>query len=78
MPFDLDPQLIAILFFFGFLAAFIDSVVGGGGLIDEISPDTARLWDCNTKNCLDSDRFRRDLGEVSEAYREVLERLSSL
>ncbi len=47
-------------------------------LIDEISPDTARLWDCNTKNCLDSDRFRRDLGEVSEAYREVLERLSSL
>lgn len=33
MPFDLDPQLIAILFFFGFLAAFIDSVVGGGGLI---------------------------------------------
>lgn len=33
MTFDLDPQLIAILFFFGFLAAFIDSVVGGGGLI---------------------------------------------
>lgn len=47
-------------------------------LIDEISPDTARLWDCNTKNCLDSDRFRRDLGEVTEAYREVLDRLSSL
>lgn len=33
MPFDLDPQLVAILFLFGFLAAFIDSVVGGGGLI---------------------------------------------
>lgn len=47
-------------------------------LIDEISPDTARLWDCNTKDCLDSDRFRRDLGEVSEAYREVLDRLSTL
>lgn len=47
-------------------------------LIDEISPDTARLWDCNTKDCLDSDRFRRDLGEASEAYREVLDRLSTL
>ena len=48
MPFDLDPQLIAILFFFGFLAAFIDSVVGGGGLISlpallfsGLSPSTA-------------------------------------
>ncbi len=47
-------------------------------LIDEISPDTARLWDSNTKECLDSDCFRRNLGEVESAYQKVLERLSSL
>lgn len=44
-------------------------------LADEISPDTCRLWDKETGKKLDKDRFRRDLGEVSEAYHEVHRRL---
>lgn len=44
-------------------------------LADEISPDTCRLWDANTNKKLDKDRFRRDLGDVEEAYQEVLGRL---
>lgn len=44
-------------------------------LADEISPDTCRLWDKETGKKLDKDRFRRDLGEVSEAYHEVHDRL---
>lgn len=44
-------------------------------LADEISPDTCRLWDINTKEKLDKDRFRRDMGNVEEAYNEVLNRL---
>ncbi|WP_271629770.1 phosphoribosylaminoimidazolesuccinocarboxamide synthase [Caldicellulosiruptor sp. DIB 104C] len=44
-------------------------------LADEISPDTCRFWDMNTKEKLDKDRFRRDLGNVEEAYKEVLKRL---
>ncbi|MEG2070596.1 MAG: phosphoribosylaminoimidazolesuccinocarboxamide synthase [Bacteroidales bacterium] len=44
-------------------------------LVDEISPDTARFWDKESKQRLDKDRFRRDLGKVEEAYHEVLERL---
>ncbi len=39
---------------------------------DEISPDTCRLWDKSTDKKLDKDRFRRDLGEIEEAYQEVL------
>lgn len=46
-------------------------------LADEISPDTCRLWDAKTHEKLDKDRFRRDLGGVEEAYRQVMERLSS-
>lgn len=46
-------------------------------LADEISPDTCRLWDKDTLKKLDKDRFRRDLGEVSEAYHEVYERLQT-
>ena len=42
---------------------------------DEISPDTCRLWDVNTNEKLDKDRFRRDLGNVEEAYNEVFKRL---
>lgn len=42
---------------------------------DEISPDTCRLWDASTREKLDKDRFRRDLGGVEEAYEEVLRRL---
>ena len=45
-------------------------------LADEISPDTARLWDKNTKMKLDKDRFRRDMGNVQEAYVEILNRIS--
>jgi phosphoribosylaminoimidazole-succinocarboxamide synthase len=44
-------------------------------LADEISPDSCRLWDARTNEKLDKDRFRRDLGGVSEAYAEVAERL---
>jgi len=45
-------------------------------LADEISPDTCRLWEIGTGNKLDKDRFRRDLGNVEEAYQEVLRRVS--
>ncbi len=44
-------------------------------LADEISPDTCRLWDLTTNDKLDKDRFRRDLGNVTEAYEEVFKRL---
>ena len=44
-------------------------------LADEISPDTARLWDSKTGKKLDKDRFRRDLGGVEDAYQEVLRRV---
>jgi phosphoribosylaminoimidazole-succinocarboxamide synthase len=43
---------------------------------DEISPDTCRFWDAATNEKLDKDRFRRDLGGVEEAYREIWRRLS--
>ncbi|HHW43997.1 MAG TPA: phosphoribosylaminoimidazolesuccinocarboxamide synthase [Desulfotomaculum sp.] len=43
---------------------------------DEISPDTCRFWDTRTGEKLDKDRFRRDLGGVEEAYREVWHRLA--
>ncbi|MBE3587642.1 MAG: phosphoribosylaminoimidazolesuccinocarboxamide synthase [Thermoanaerobacteraceae bacterium] len=43
---------------------------------DEISPDTCRFWDTRTREKLDKDRFRRDLGGVEEAYREVWHRLA--
>jgi phosphoribosylaminoimidazole-succinocarboxamide synthase len=44
-------------------------------LADEISPDTCRFWDVNTGEKLDKDRFRRDMGGVEGAYREVMRRL---
>ena len=44
-------------------------------LADEISPDTCRYWDKATGKKLDKDRFRRDLGDVEEAYREIIGRL---
>jgi phosphoribosylaminoimidazole-succinocarboxamide synthase len=47
-------------------------------LADEISPDTMRLWDVRTSEKLDKDRFRRDLGGVTEAYSEVAKRLGIL
>ncbi|MDR2178309.1 MAG: phosphoribosylaminoimidazolesuccinocarboxamide synthase [Treponema sp.] len=54
---------------------------GGAGngehlaLADEISPDTCRFWDAATNEKLDKDRFRRDLGNVKEAYVEILKRI---
>ena len=47
-------------------------------LADEISPDTCRLCDVETGKKLDKDRFRRDLGDVSEAYHEVYNRLTEV
>ena len=46
-------------------------------LADEISPDTCRLWDIKTGEKMDKDRFRQDLGNVMEAYEEVLSRLQN-
>ncbi len=47
-------------------------------LADEISPDSCRLWDLETNEKMDKDRFRRDLGKVEEAYQEVARRLGLL
>ena len=44
-------------------------------LADEISPDTCRFWDQATKESMDKDRFRKDLGKIEEAYHEVLKRV---
>ncbi|MBS6439222.1 MAG: phosphoribosylaminoimidazolesuccinocarboxamide synthase [Clostridiales bacterium] len=44
-------------------------------LADEISPDTCRFWDANTNEKLDKDRFRRDMGGVEEAYKEMMKRV---
>jgi len=53
-----------------------DGTEGEVVLGDEISPDTCRFWDAKTREKLDKDRFRRDLGGVEEAYAEVLRRVS--
>lgn len=49
----------------------------GGRLVlaDEISPDTCRFWDQGTKESMDKDRFRKDLGKIEETYQEVLRRV---
>ena len=47
-------------------------------LADEISPDSCRLWDLKTNEKMDKDRFRRDLGNVEDAYQEVARRLGIL
>ena len=44
-------------------------------LADEISPDTCRFWDSATHEKLDKDRFRRGMGNVEEAYQEIMKRL---
>lgn len=46
-------------------------------LADEISPDTCRLWDVDSNEKLDKDRFRRDLGDLVQGYQEVLERMNN-
>lgn len=58
---------------FGRLASDPSQIV----LADEISPDGCRLWDLKTGEKMDKDRFRRDLGNVMEAYEEVLGRLKA-
>ncbi len=65
---DLNIELIDFKLEFG---RFHGDIV----LADEISPDTCRFWDTRTGQKLDKDRFRRDLGDVEEAYQEVLHRL---
>lgn len=59
-----------------FKLEFGKDVNGNIILADEISPDTCRLWDVNTNEKLDKDRFRRDLGDLVEGYEEVLARLN--
>ncbi|HHY38382.1 MAG TPA: phosphoribosylaminoimidazolesuccinocarboxamide synthase [Clostridia bacterium] len=66
-----DKRLILVDFKLEFGKRPDGSVILG----DEISPDTCRLWDRDSKEKLDKDRFRRDLGSVEEAYREVLSRV---
>ena len=44
-------------------------------LADEISPDTCRFWDADTNEKLDKDRFRRDMGGVEDAYKEMMHRV---
>ena len=58
-----------------FKLEFGKDVDGSIILADEISPDTCRFWDKTTLKKLDKDRFRRDLGDVREAYVEILKRL---
>ena len=58
-----------------FKLAFGKTADGKIVLADEISPDTCRLWDKTTKEKLDKDRFRRDLGGVEEAYQEIMKRV---
>ncbi len=55
---------------FGRLASDPSTII----LADEITPDTCRLWDLETGEKMDKDRFRRDLGNVMESYAEVLKR----
>ncbi len=47
-------------------------------LVDELTPDNARFWDIESKEKLDRDRFRRDMGKVGEAYRTIYRRLCSI
>ena len=61
-----------------FKVEFGKSADGEIVLADEISPDCCRLWDKETNDKLDKDRFRRDLGNVMEAYVEILNRLKTL
>jgi len=70
-PFLLDKGLLLVDFKLEF-GRYGGSVI----LADEISPDTCRFWDTKTRQKLDKDRFRRDLGGVEEAYQEVLRRLA--
>lgn len=65
---ELNIDLIDFKIEFG---RFHDQII----LADEISPDTCRFWDSTTHEKLDKDRFRRDMGNVEEAYQEIMKRL---
>ena len=54
----------------------ISGKAGGLVLADEISPDTCRFWDAITNEKLDKDRFRSDMGNIKEAYAEIMNRIS--
>ncbi len=60
-----------------FKLEFGKDIQGNIILADEISPDTCRLWDVDTNEKLDKDRFRRDLGDLVQGYEEVLARMSA-
>ncbi|NLE73504.1 MAG: phosphoribosylaminoimidazolesuccinocarboxamide synthase [Actinobacteria bacterium] len=60
-----------------FKLEFGKDATGAVRLGDEISPDTCRFWDIATGKKLDKDRFRRDMGDVEDAYEEILRRVSS-
>ena len=60
-----------------FKLEFGKDVDGNIILADEISPDTCRLWDLDTNEKFDKDRFRRDLGDLVEGYTEVLARIEN-
>ena len=66
---DLDIKLVDFKLEFGRIRN------GAIILADEISPDTCRFWDSKTGEKMDKDRFRRDLGGVEDAYKEILKRL---
>ncbi len=68
----LDAEMVLV----DFKLEFGRTVDGQVILADEISPDTCRLWDSTSGEKLDKDRFRKDLGNVLDAYAEVWRRLS--
>jgi phosphoribosylaminoimidazole-succinocarboxamide synthase len=70
---DVGLRLVDFKLEFGRLTSDPTKIV----LADEISPDGCRLWDLKTGEKMDKDRFRRDLGNVMDAYREVLARLEA-
>jgi phosphoribosylaminoimidazole-succinocarboxamide synthase len=72
-----DIMLKANLILIDFKIEFGRNAKGELVLADEITPDTCRLWDADTLEKLDKDRFRRDLGGVEEAYLEVLKRVTN-
>jgi len=83
LTFNINQELIRLFDRIGiilvdFKIEFGRTATGEIVLADEISPDTCRLWDKETQKKLDKDRFRRDLGNVEDAYQEILKRLLTL
>ena len=58
-----------------FKIEFGRATAGALVLADELTPDTCRIWDAETGERMDKDRFRRDLGRVGETYQEVAHRI---